>query len=147
MTGPFRFRSGLVEYISNLWTMFLSPRHGFLLLSPIILVAAIGAVWARRQIPHWATVGALSGLGYLLVHAAFNRASGGMELFYRYPLEALALASVALSIGALKVYRSGGAGKIIVLTAAISSVTIQVFNVFYLSCYLSSPNIPACLAF
>lgn len=147
LTGGFSLPQGPLPYLENLASMFFSMRNGLFVLSPVVLVASYGAIRHRKSVPGWAGTAALAGVAYLLVHAAFNRASGGAPLFYRYPLEALALASVALLVGAKSIYQESTFGRLITVGAATISVLLQFANVFYLSCLLASPGVPACALF
>lgn len=144
LTGRFGDDYTLSWHARNLWTMLFSLRHGVLVLSPVVLVTAIGAIVHRKVVPPWARSAAIGGAVYLLVHAAFNRASGGAQLFYRYPLEALALAAVALAVGGAALYRSSRAGRLLVTWSAGISIAIQFVNVFYLSCITANPYTIAC---
>lgn len=145
------FTSGAVErfdlwaYLQNVYEMFLGLPNGVLVTTPILLVAVVGAVKARKSIPGWAISSALAGLAYLLIHAALNRASGGAALFYRYPLEAIVMASPALAVGAASVWRSSTLGGRIVTFAAIISVALQFLNVFVLVCTTADPVVHTCL--
>lgn len=123
-----------LDYLGNLFEMYLGVPNGFLLFSPVILVAAVGVIQIWRTIPDWARSGALAGLIYLLVHAAANRASGGMQIFYRYPLEALALALPALAWGAHKLWQAGGLPRRLLLYTSLFSIAMQFVNAFYISC-------------
>lgn len=147
LTGGFGGDMDLIGYMRNLWVMFFSWRHGFLVLSPIVLVASIGAIQYRNRIPGWAKAGAIGAVVYLLVHASLNRASGGAEMFYRYPLEALALASVALVAGAKQIHDASSWGRIAVWFSLSVSIGLQFINVFILSCSRGSPTIPSCTLF
>lgn len=144
LTGGYGGNFTIGWYAQNLWTMFFSLRHGLFILSPVLLVATYGAVRYRDSIPGWAKSGAIAGFAYLLVHAAFNRASGGADIFYRYPLEAVALAAIALTVGATSLYRFSRAGRIAVTWTAAISVAIQFVNVFFVSCVSANPNTIAC---
>lgn len=144
LTGGFGESFTISWYAQNLWTMFFSLRHGLFILSPVVAVATIGAVLHRKAVPSWARSAALGGAVYLLIHAAFNRASGGAQVFYRYPLEALAVAAVALTVGGAALYRSSHAGRLLVTWSAVISIAIQFVNVFYLSCITANPNTIAC---
>lgn len=124
----------LLDYLENLLAMFIGIPNGFLLFSPVVAVAGVGAVRIWRSIPQWARSGALAGLAYLLVHAAANRASGGMAIFYRYPLEALALAAPALAWGAHHLWQRGGWGWRILTYTSIFSIALQILNAFFISC-------------
>jgi hypothetical protein len=145
------FTVGAVEgfaiqgYLSNLFQMLIGPRNGFLLLSPIILVSAYGGIRDHSAVPGWAKSTAWAALCYLLVHAALNRASGGLIVFYRYPLEALTLASPFLVMGAQRLWNAGQASRYAVFTAATVSVILQVLNVFYISCFTTDPLVSTCL--
>jgi hypothetical protein len=145
LTGSFGSQEALPGYWLNLWDMFFGLNNGLFVWSPIVLISAYGAFRFINQIPGWATGTALAAIAYLLVHVAFNRSSGGMELFYRYPLEALALSSIALIGGAKAVYGSGRLGRWAVWFTAGFSVAVQFLNVFYLSCLIATPNVPACV--
>lgn len=144
ITGGAGSNFELTWYLENLWAMFFSVRHGLFVLSPVVLVATYGAIRYRQLIPGWAKSAALGAFAYLLIHAALNRASGGAELSYRYPLEPLALASVALIIGIRLTYQQSRLWRITVLVAAAASVALQFAIVFYFSCVGATPNTPAC---
>lgn len=144
ITGGAGSNFQLTWYLENLWTTLFSVRHGLFVLSPIVLVATYGAIRYRSRIPGWAKSAALGALAYLLVHAALNRASGGAELSYRYPLEPLALASVALIIGIRLAYQQSRLWRITVVVAAAASVAVQFAIVFYFSCVAATPNTFAC---
>jgi hypothetical protein len=90
----------LTEYLTNLWELFVSRENGLLLWSPVVAVAALGLRRSWSTTPGWASDAALAGLVYVLVHARLNRASGGLLLDYRYPLEPLTLATPALALAA-----------------------------------------------
>ena len=146
-----QFTSGAVDrfttsgYLLNLWQMFLGIPHGVLVTSPIVGVATFGAIRYRAKIPGWARSAAVAGVAYLVVHAALNRVSGGAIIFYRYPLEALTLAGVALAIGSKHLYDSGPTAKRAVTAAAAVSIALQFLNVFVFSCFVTDPAAQACL--
>lgn len=134
-------RFDVTAYATNVYEMFIGLPHGFLVTSPILGVALVGAIYARRQLPRWSISLALAGLGYLLVHAALNRASAGLAVLYRYPLEAIVLAAPLLTVGAFWLWDRGKTLRSIVLLSAIISVLVQVFNVFHPECELT-PCLP-----
>ena len=138
-----RFTIG--SYLQNLADMLILPYNGLVICSPIVLVAAVGAMLGRKSIPGWARSTSLAAIAYLLVHAMLNRASGGMPAFYRYPLEPLILATPLLAIGAQTMWRSGRIGRWAIIVGALVSVGLQIVLVFYLSCFITSPVVPACL--
>ena len=132
-------------YMSNLYEMLLGLPNGVLTTSPIVAVAVLGAVIAWKEIPAWAKSAAVAGAAYLLVHAALNRASGGMPFFYRYPLEALVLATPLLVMGARALWERAF-GWVVVVAAAVVSVALQVFHALYASCYFTDPVVWFCVA-
>lgn len=152
LTGGYssHFTTGAVErfdlgdYSSNLFQMFLGPDHGFLVVSPILGFALIGALLAWQSLPSWVKSLAWSGLGYLLIHAALNRASGGLAAFYRYPLEAIVLASPMFLLGAKDLWdrRSTFLRQLLVL-AAVTSVLLQVVHI-RINCVSTSPDLVSC---
>jgi hypothetical protein len=131
-------------YLANLSDMFLGPRNGILFWSPVVLVGLIGAAMSWQRIPRWAKVAALAGLIYLLVHARLNRASGGMALNYRYPLEPLMMAAPMLAIGANAWFASGGWRRRLLVVSVIFSVIMQAFYVFALDCVPIGPDESLC---
>lgn len=138
-------RFALQPYLSNLFEMFLGIRHGFLTTSPILGIAAMGAIQYRKHLEQWMITLAWSGILYLVVHAALNRASGGLVVFYRYPLAAIVLMSPALLVGAQKIWNSGKGGRMVLVAASTVSVLLQILNVFVFSCWYTNPVVPACL--
>lgn len=144
------FTTGAVDrltplgYLGNLTSMFIGPRHGVLTTSPILGVAAVAAFIHRRSIKGWMKTGVLAALLYMGVHAALNRASGGMAMFYRYPLEAIILAAPALVVAAREMWYSSHRGRMILSGAAALSILLQVMNVFLFECVASDANSGAC---
>lgn len=131
-------------YLRNLLDMFVGYR-GVLTSSPIIGIATYAAIRFRSELPGWAKTGALAALGYLVVHAALNRASGGAILFYRYPLEPIVMASAALGIGAYHLWKAGSVARTLLMGSALLSIALQAANVLYFSCWLTVPVHPACI--
>jgi len=82
---------GVTGYLSNLAGFFFHPHNSLFLWSPFLIVLLFGIPAAWRAAPPWVRSLALAGVVYLLVHAAFNRQSGGLQRNYRYPLEMLTL--------------------------------------------------------
>lgn len=134
-------RFNVAEYLANVSEMFVGLPHGFLVTSPILGVALVGAVYARRQIPRWSISLALAGLGYLLLHAALNRASAGLAVLYRYPLEAIVLAAPLLTVGAAWLWSRGRRLRLVVVVSAVVSVLVQALNVFHPECS-ATPCLP-----
>lgn len=132
------------RFLGNVTSMFVGPRHGVLTTSPVLAVATIGAIIHRRELRSWMKTGVFAALAYLLVHAALNRASGGMAMFYRYPLEAIILASPALLVGAKRLWDSSRRWRLILIAAAISSVLVQLMYVFLFECVNTGPDSGAC---
>ena len=137
-----RFTVG--SYLKNVWAMFIGVPNGFLLLSPVLGVGTFAVVRYWKNVPGWARSGALAGLGYLLVHAALNRASGGLPVFYRYPLEAITMASVALGVASWTLARESRLGARTLVISAVLSVVTQFYYVFFLSCQLIDSTLNTC---
>jgi len=133
-----------LAYLGNLTSMFIGPRHGVLTTSPVLGVATVAAIIYRKSIKGWMKTGVLAALLYMCVHAALNRASGGMAMFYRYPLEAIVLASPALLVGARRLWDSSHRGRMILAAAAILSILLQVMNVFLFECVSTDPASGVC---
>ena len=140
-------RFDLIDYLVNLYQMFIGWPNGFLLFTPVIAVAAFGAISAWGNIPNWAKSGATAGLIYLLVHAALNRASGGMEIFYRYPLEAITLAAPALAWGGHHLWKRGGLPHWVLIYSAAFSIVFMTIDAFYISCRTATPELLSCHIF
>ena len=87
---------GTTGYLSNLAGFFFHPPNSIFLWSPFLVVLIFGLPRAWRAAPTWVRAAAVSGVVYLLVHAALNRQSGGLQRNYRYPLEMLTLAAPLL---------------------------------------------------
>ena len=156
--GGFSFRGGyssavaagaverftILEYARNVFSMFVGVPNGFLLLSPVLGVATFGLIRYWKQVPGWARSGALAALAYLLVHAFLNRASGGLPVMYRYPLEAITLASAALGFAAWTMARESRLGRRFLLVTAVLSIVIQVYYIFVVSCVVLNPDLNTC---
>ena len=140
-TGRYSF----AEYLVNLWEMTVGLPNGVLTTSPILGVAVYGMYRARRTVPGWAFSILSAAVGYLALHAALNYASGDSVVFYRYPLEAIMLATPALVIGAKWMWDEGGVWRGLVVSAAVASITLQVAHVLLWSCVITDPVIPACV--
>ncbi len=121
-------------YVGNVFEMFIGLPNGFLVFSPFIVLASFGALTVWTSIPSWARAAAIASVVYLLAHAAVNRASGGMVIFYRYPLEAITLAAGALAWGGHALWQRGGLYKRLLVYSVVYSIAIQFVNAFVISC-------------
>jgi hypothetical protein len=137
-------RFTILDYLRNVFAMFIGAPNGFLLLSPVLGVATFALIRYWKRVPGWARSGALAALAYLLVHAFFNRASGGLPVMYRYPLEAITLASAALGFAAWTMTRESQTGRRLLLATAALSIVIQIYYVFIVSCAVMSPDLNTC---
>ena len=137
-------RFTILDYLRNVFAMFIVPPNGFLLLSPVLGVATYALIRYWKRVPGWARSGALAALAYLLVHAFFNRASGGLPVMYRYPLEAITLASAALGFASWTLARETQTGRKILLVSAVLSIAIQGYYIFVISCALLNPDLNTC---
>lgn len=115
----------LSGYFATLGDMFASPENGLFVWSPICLFAVVGLPRAWSSIPRWSQEAAVAGLIYLIVHARLNRASGGLLLDYRYPIEAVTLAAPALAIGAKHLVSQGRPWRTALLTSLGVSMLLQ----------------------
>ena len=137
-------RFTILDYLRNVFAMFIGAPNGFLLLSPVLGVATFALIRYWKQVPGWARSGVLAALTYLLVHAFFNRASGGLPVMYRYPLEAITLASAALGFAAWTLARESRLGRRILVVTAVLSIVIQGYYVFVVSCVVLNPDLNTC---
>lgn len=138
-------RFSVSEYLVNVWEMFLGIPNGFLTTTPILLLALYGAVRFWRDLPGWSKSLACAALGYLLVHAALNRASGGSLVFYRYPLESIVLATPLLALGASHLWDLGREWKVRIRILVAVSIGLQFAHVFIFSCHITDPVVSTCL--
>ena len=137
-------RFAVADYLRNVWAMFFGGSNGFLLLSPVLGVASYALVRYWRRVPSWARSGALAGLVYLLVHSALNRASGGLPLMYRYPLEAITMASAGFGIASWILAKESSTGRKALIVSSVLSIAIQVYYVFFLSCFVYGRSFHTC---
>jgi len=122
------------DYARNLLAMFALPKNGFLVWSPVILVAHFALFENWNRAPGWARASWAAGLIYLLVHARLNRASGGLAFNYRYPLEPLVMMAPLLTVGAVDWVRRSGTTRRLVVAGSLLSVFLQAVYVFTLTC-------------
>jgi len=128
------------DYARNVLAMFVLPRNGLFVWSPVILVALFASLREWSHAPAWAKASLIAGLVYLLVHARLNRASGGLAFNYRYPLEPLVLMAPMLTLGAVAWVRRGGTTRLLVVAGAAVSVLLQALYVFTLTCEPAAPG-------
>jgi hypothetical protein len=128
------------DYAQNLLAMFVLPRNGLFVWSPVILVAVFASLREWSRAPVWAKAALIAGFVYLVVHARLNRASGGLAFNYRYPLEPLVLMAPLLTLGAVAWVRRGGATRLLVIAGAAVSVLLQALYVFALTCEPAAPG-------
>lgn len=137
----------LADHLANFGDMLFTWPNGLLLFSPIVGVATIGTLMIWRTIPSWVRSSAWAALAYLVVHAALNRASGGMPIFYRYPLEPLVLATPALAFGIRSLWETTRSARLAIGFATLISVAIHFANAFWTSCLTASPALLSCQVF
>jgi hypothetical protein len=133
ITGGFNnpvFRDNLTNqsplgFVRNVAAAGFSPANGLFVWSPIVILALLGLPRAWTTTPPWARRAAAAGLVYLLVHLRLNRASGGLPLDYRYPLEPLMLAAPALIIGGRAFLTGQEWRRRVVVVALTASVLLQ----------------------
>lgn len=101
----------------------LSIERGVLISSPVVGLAGLGLVKFRREVPVWSVVTAVAGCVMLLVHIRLIGYRGGEGFFsYRLPIEALILATPALSVGLLSLWASARRWRWAIVGACVLSV-------------------------
>jgi hypothetical protein len=85
------------RYLENVAGTLVSPGRGILVLSPFLVILALGLRAGWRRVPGWGRTTAVAGVLYMLFHLRINRFSGGFDFItYRLPLEPLTLAAPLL---------------------------------------------------
>ncbi|NNC40084.1 MAG: hypothetical protein HKN95_05260 [Acidimicrobiia bacterium] len=121
-----RVGSGLgVDYLRNLFLAAFSVNYGMLVWSPFLLVLLPGLRDGWKAAPPWARGAFLGGIVYLLIQYKANRASGGVFLGYRYPLEALTAAAPVLFLAYTERLSKRPPLRRAFIWAAIVSVAMQ----------------------
>ena len=141
------FVPDFAEWSRNLFVTFVGRRHGVLLWSPVLLVLLPGIPLAWRKSPGWVRGAAISGLGYLLIHAMLNRASGGLAFGYRYPLASITLLTPLLVITYQRWAQGVRIRRILVAMAAAMSIAIQLLLLLTLECVPVSLSTHQCSLF
>ncbi len=116
---------GIGGYLANLAGFFVHPANSLFLWSPFLLVLVFGLVGAWRAAPPWVRSAAIAGAVYLLVHAALNRQSGGLQRNYRYPLEMLTLAAPLLLLAYQRLVAGSPRLQRVFGAAVVVSIIIQ----------------------
>ena len=118
-----------LSYGRNVLGALVWPGRGLLIVSPFLLTLLPGIRNAWQHSPNWVRAAALSGVVYLLVHLALNRFSGGFEYFgYRYPLEALTMASPLLLLS-YRHWIAGNSARQVAFGALVAlSVGLQAYG-------------------
>jgi len=88
--------SSIGLYLRTLFDATFSSEVGIFIWSPFLLVLLPGLRAGWWASPSWAQGSAIGAVVYLLVQFKANRATGGLFLGYRYPLEALMAAAPVL---------------------------------------------------
>jgi len=134
------------DFVDRLWSpdlsawavefahMFLNPRNGILLWSPVLLVLLPGLRDAWKAAPHWVRSASASGVVYLVLHALLNRASGGLAFGYRYQLASVTLALPLLVLAWAHWGSKTSFRRVLVVTGTVVSVAAQAALIFTLEC-------------
>ena len=86
-------------FLVNLAEGLIDPSHGLLVYAPFLVFLLPGLISGWRRTPDWGRGAAVAAVVYLLVQFKANRSSGGTGfLGYRYPLEALTVATTLLAV-------------------------------------------------
>ena len=127
--------------ISVFFTDFLgtliSPERGIFLISPFLVVLALGIPEAWRNSPQWVKASAIGAVPYLLVQLILNPFHGGSSFFgYRLMLEPLTALSPLLILCWKYCFQGDRTRQAIFSAAAAISVSIQVVGVVGISTYI-----------
>lgn len=137
----------LGQWMANVFGMFLDPRNGVLLWSPVLLVLILGLPAAWRKAPDWVRASALAGLLYTVVHARLNRVSGGLPFDYRYQLAMVTLATPLLALS-FRAWVSGSRWRLrVFLLLAGVSIVLQGLNAAALQCVPETDTTVVCSFF
>ena len=110
--------------IGNVIEAFVGYDHGLLVWSAWIGVCAVMVALQRFDAPHWLAATPLIALGYIIVHSMVETASGGLALNYRYPLEAITLATPFLLL-AVPAGLTTSIGRVSLVTAGALALFMQ----------------------
>jgi hypothetical protein len=89
--------------LANHLGMWVSPGHGILMWTPVILLLLPALARSWRELPDWPKGLLLAGVLYTLLQGSLNRFSGGEFVYgYRLTLELLACAFPALLLASLQ---------------------------------------------
>ena len=109
------------QTIRGLGLALISPSHGLLVYSPVLVPALVGLAAFWRRLPPWTLASALTGLLYLLVQMRAVGHTGGEGFFaYRTTLEPLILAAPALVLATAIAVRYPWQRTMLAALAAIS---------------------------
>jgi alpha-1,2-mannosyltransferase len=103
-TGPYadyaeRNRLDLVNQLG----MWVSPGHGFLVWTPVVLLLLPALIRSWRHLPDWSRALVVGGLVYTVIQGALNRYTGGdFNYGYRLTLELLACVTPAVALSAVR---------------------------------------------
>lgn len=132
--GGFLLTEGTTGRISNVIEAFIGYDHGLLVWSAWIGICAVVVMSHRFHVPYWLAATPLIALGYVVIHSIIEVASGGLALNYRYPLEAITLATPFLLLAVPKGL-STSIGRISLVTAGALAVFMQAAFAFTSVCW------------
>ena len=113
------------DFFKNAYEGTFSPGYGLILASPVLFVIGWFSVRNWKKVENNTGVFLVAAALYMTVQWGLNRASGGLWVNYRYPLEALYVLPVFLSLGIAPALRSKY-GKMLLLTSIMWSVVFQI---------------------
>ena len=105
-----------------------TPR-GLLLFTPVAAVAIVALIVERRRLPGWTLAATIAGLCYLLVQVRAVGPLGGDQFFgARISLEALVLATPALTVAAYRMTRRSRLYLVALVVTALASVSVHAYG-------------------
>jgi hypothetical protein len=137
---------GIGGTIANQISALFGFRHGVLVWSSWLLVCAFGLRWMKGKVPSWVWWTPTIALAYVIVHSSLEIASGAMVYNYRYPLEALALATPMLAATVTQ-FETTHRRRFILAGAVAASVFLQVCAVLVARCWIPAGGEFACSLF
>lgn len=103
-SGSDQLHAFLVALAGN----FVSPIHGLLVYSPIVLILLAGGRSGWRRLPDWGRAAAVAGVAYLAVQCRVNGFQGGFDYYgNRLMLEPLVLATPLLFMTGVDLWQRG----------------------------------------
>lgn len=131
--GGFWKDDGTTGSLANVVSSFFGLDHGVFIWSAWIAVCVVALVVRRPEAPRWLLWTPFIAATYVVAHSVVEVASGGLFFNYRYPLEAITLATPALALAVPGILARRGP-RVLMLVAAGSALALQGSFVFLSKC-------------